>query len=50
MERKGIELELIFSDDSGTFTDGTGRYGFDLRWQPQATEAFDVGSWTVTAP
>jgi len=50
VERKSIELVSIYSDDSGTFTKGTGRYGFDLEWAPGAAEAFDVGSWTVTAP
>jgi len=32
------------------FAPGTGRLGFDMQWSVKEPNAFDIGSYTVTAP
>ena len=29
---------------------GTGRFGFDMEWQVTSLNAFDIGTYTITAP
>lgn len=40
----------VSSFEGGIATETTGRFGFDLEWDITDEEAFDVGTYTLTAP
>jgi hypothetical protein len=41
---------VILYFETGTSVSGAGRFGFDMQWTVTGEEAFDVGTYTVTAP
>jgi hypothetical protein len=45
-----IAPPLVLAFESASSTEGSGRFGFDMQWSITGEEAFDVGTYTVTAP
>ena len=37
-------------DFEGTVSSGAGKFGFDLEWKVSLADAFDIGTYTLTAP
>jgi len=48
--RQNVAPPAIYTYESGSFVEGSGRVGFDLSWEATRAQASDVGTWTVTAP
>jgi len=48
-EETGLDRPEVFNFESRKFVEGTGRSGFSLQWTVLLKEAFDAGTWTVTA-
>jgi hypothetical protein len=48
-EEEGLVEPEVFNFESREFVEGTGRSGFSLQWDVLLKEAFDAGTWTVTA-
>jgi hypothetical protein len=50
-ERNQISTPTVFDmETSGAPVVGTGRFGFDIAWTVTGEDAYDLGTYTVTAP
>jgi hypothetical protein len=49
-ERFEVETPPEVIEAEGPKEDGAGRFGFDLNWHVEGEGAYDLGTYTVTAP
>ncbi len=47
-ETSGVAFESVFDPEKPGF--GSGVFGFQIQYETEGTSAFDLGTWTVTAP
>jgi hypothetical protein len=49
-EQANVSSAVVFDMEASPPTVGTGRFGFDIAWSVTAADAYDLGTYTITAP